>query len=71
MRKLESIIFGLEGDKLDILEKDGTICMMLVVVYSKIYLDELQDKINDVKAKVASGYQPVFDNVYTLFFCGV
>ena len=56
-----------EGDKLDIFEKDGTICMMPVAVYPKKYLDELRDEINDAKAKIASGEQPVFDNVDALF----
>lgn len=30
-----------EGDKLEIYEKDGMICIMPVVVYPKKYLDEL------------------------------
>lgn len=56
-----------EGDKLDIFEKDGTICMMPVVVYPKKYLDELREEINEAKAKIASGKQPVFDSVDALF----
>lgn len=56
-----------EGDKLDIFEKDGFICIMPVVVYPKKYLDELRDEISDVKAKIASGKQPVFDSVDALF----
>lgn len=56
-----------EGDKLDIFEKDGTICMMPVVVYPKKYLDELREEINEAKAKIASGEQPVFDSVDALF----
>ena len=56
-----------EGDKLDVFEKDGNICMMPVAVYPKKYLDELRDEINDAKAKIASGEQPVFDNVDALF----
>lgn len=56
-----------EGDMLDVFEKDGVICMMPVAVYPKKYLSELQDQINDVKAKIASGEQPVFDNVDALF----
>lgn len=56
-----------EGDMLDVFEKDGAICMMPVAVYPKKYLSELQDQINDVKAKIASGEQPVFDNVDALF----
>lgn len=56
-----------EGDKLDIFEQDGTICMMPVVVYPKKYLDELRGEIDEAKAKIASGEQPVFDNVDALF----
>lgn len=56
-----------EGDKLDIFEQDGTICMMPVVVYPKKYLDELRGEIDEAKAKIASGKQPVFDSVDALF----
>lgn len=56
-----------EGDKLDIFEKDGTICMMPVVVYPKKYLDELRGEIDEAKAKIASGEQPVFDSIDALF----
>ncbi len=56
-----------EGDKLDIFEQDGTICMMPVVVYPKKYLDELRGEIDEAKAKIASGEQPVFNSVDALF----
>ncbi len=56
-----------EGDKLDIFEKDGTIYMLPVVVYPKKYLDELYKEIDEVKAKIASGEQPIFDSVGELF----
>jgi AbrB family looped-hinge helix DNA binding protein len=56
-----------EGDKLDIFEKDGTICIMPVIVYPKNYLNELREEIVDLKAKIASGQHPVFDNVDALF----
>lgn len=56
-----------EGDKLDIYEKDGIIYIMPVVVYPKNYLSELREEIDDVKAKIASGEQPVFDSVDALF----
>lgn len=56
-----------EGDKLDIYEKDGVIYIMPVTVYPKKYLDELRMEIDDVKAKIVSGEQPVFDNVDALF----
>ena len=56
-----------EGDKLDIFEKDGTICLIPVVVYPKKYLDELRGEIDEVRAKIASGEQPTFDSVDALF----
>ena len=43
-----------EGDKLDIFEKDGTICMLPVVVYPKKYLDELRGELGEVKARFPS-----------------
>ncbi len=55
-----------EGDKLEIFENDGTICMMPVVVYSKKYLDELKGEVETAKARIASGEQAVFDNVDAL-----
>lgn len=56
-----------EGDKLEIYEKDGMICIMPVVVYPKKYLDELREEIAETKTKIASGKQPIFDNVDALF----
>ena len=52
-----------EGDKLEIVEKDGVIELMPVAVYPKKYLDELRSEIN----KIAAGEQPVFDTVDALF----
>lgn len=56
-----------EGDKLEIVEKDGVIELMPVAVYPKKYLDELRGEVNEAKAKIAAGEQPVFDNVDALF----
>lgn len=56
-----------EGDKVDIFEKDGVIHIMPVVVYPKKYIDKLQSEINEVKTKIKSGEQPVFDGVDALF----
>lgn len=56
-----------EGDKLDIFEKDGAICIIPVSVYPKKYMDELREEISSVKAKIATGKQPVFDSVDALF----
>ena len=41
--------------------------VMPVVVYPKKYLSELKIDIDDVKNKIASGEQPVFDSVDALF----
>lgn len=56
-----------EGDKLDIVEKDGTICLVPVAVYPKQYIAELREEIEETKNKIASGEQPVFDTVDALF----
>ena len=56
-----------EGDTLDIYEKDGAICIMPVMVYPKKYMDDLQREIENIKSKIASGQQPVFDNIDALF----
>lgn len=55
------------GDKLEIFEKDGTICLMPVVVYPKSYVEELKAEIKNVKEKLSSGEQQVFENVDDLF----
>lgn len=56
-----------EGDKLEITEKDGVIQLIPVVVYPKKLVDELKTEIDDVKAKVKAGSQPVFDSIDSLF----
>ncbi|AGL00999.1 AbrB/MazE/SpoVT family DNA-binding domain-containing protein [Desulfoscipio gibsoniae] len=66
-RELVSKLGLREGDKLEIIEKDGVIQIMPVVVYPKKYLDELKEEITDIKTKIKSGDQPVFDNVDDLF----
>ena len=56
-----------EGDKLHISERNGEICIMPVVVYPQKYLDEPRGEIAETKEKIASGKQPVFDNIEALF----
>ena len=56
-----------EGDKLEIYEKDGVICIMPVAVYPKKYVDELHQEIKDLKADINSGKKPVFSNIDSLF----
>lgn len=54
------------GDKLEIVEKNGAIYMMPVVVYPKKYVDDLRREIADTKEKLAAGKLPVFDSVDAL-----
>ena len=56
-----------EGDKLDVVEKDGVIQIIAVAVYPKKYLEELRGEIDEAKARVAAGEQPTFDSVDALF----
>lgn len=56
-----------EGDKLEIYEKDGVICLMPVTVYPKKYVDELHQEISSLKSDIISGKKPVFDSIDSLF----
>lgn len=56
-----------EGDKLEVVESDGMIQLIPVVVYPKKYVDELKGEIEDIKEKVANGTQPVFSSIDSLF----
>jgi AbrB family looped-hinge helix DNA binding protein len=55
-----------EGDMLEISENNGVIQITPVVVYSKKIIDELRTEINEVKARLENGEQPVFDNIDSL-----
>ena len=55
-----------EGDKLEVYEKDGVICMVPVTVYPKRYVDELHSEIAQLKSDIASGKRPVFDSIDAL-----
>ena len=41
-----------EGDKMEIYEKDGVICMVPVAVYPKKYIDQLQCEIRQLKDNI-------------------
>ncbi|MCM1131603.1 MAG: AbrB/MazE/SpoVT family DNA-binding domain-containing protein [Roseburia sp.] len=56
-----------EGDKLEIFEKDGMICIMPVVVYPKEYVDNLHQEIKELKEDIANGKTPLFDSIEALF----
>ena len=56
-----------EGDQLDVMEQDGTIMLFPMTAYPTKYIDDLRREVNDIKTKIASGEQPVFDTVDALF----
>lgn len=56
-----------EGDKLEVVEKDGVIQLIPVVVYPKKYVDELKNEIAEMKRKLADGTQPTFSSIDELF----
>ena len=56
-----------EGDKLEIIERDGEIKIIPIVVYPKRYLAELKEEIIDIKTKIKLDNHLVFDNVDDLF----
>ncbi|MBQ9691209.1 MAG: AbrB/MazE/SpoVT family DNA-binding domain-containing protein [Eggerthellaceae bacterium] len=56
-----------EGDQLDVLEQDGTIMLFPMTTYPTKYITNLKKEVDDIKAKIASGKQPVFDTVDALF----
>ena len=56
-----------EGDQLDVTEKDGAIVLLPLTVYPSKYINDLKKEVSEIKAKIASGEQPVFDSVDALF----
>ncbi len=55
-----------EGDKLEVYEKDGVICMVPVTVYPKKYVDDLHNEIAQLKENIRAGKQPTFDSIDAL-----
>ena len=51
------------GDKLEIFDDNGMICIMPVAVYPKGYVDKILADVENMKKEIEAGRQPVFDNV--------
>jgi len=51
------------GDKLELFEEKGMICIIPVAVYPKGYVDKILEDVAVIKRDVAAGRQPTFDNV--------
>ena len=56
-----------EGDKLDVMEKDGAIVLLPMAVYPTKYINDLKNEVDEIKASIASGEQPVFFFFFSLF----
>ena len=53
-----------EGDKLEIVEKDGGIFLVPVEVYSKEYINDLKEEISYIKEKIEKGNgENIYDDV--------
>jgi len=56
--------FGLAaGDKLEIFENNGMICIMPVVVYPQNYINEMLNHVETIKREVTNGQRTVYTNV--------
>jgi len=51
------------GDKLEMFENNGMICIMPVVVYPKVYVDKLLEDVETIRQNVSAGRQPVFNDI--------
>lgn len=56
-----------EGDLLEIEERDGQINIIPVKIYPKKYIQELKEEIKEIKYKIESGEQVVFETVDEMF----
>ena len=52
-----------EGDKLEIFEEKGVICIMPVAVYPKAYVKKPLDDVETIKARMASNEQTTFNSI--------
>jgi AbrB family looped-hinge helix DNA binding protein len=53
-----------EGDKLEIVEKDGGIFLVPVAVYPKEYIKDLKEEISYIKEKIEKGdKENIYDDV--------
>ena len=55
-----------EGDIFDVFVYDGIICLKPVVIYSKNYVETLQNEVAQLNAEIQSGKQSPFDSVDAL-----
>jgi len=51
------------GDKLEIFENNGMICIMPVVVYPKGYVDKILEDVETIRQNMSAGRQLVFNDI--------
>ncbi|MDU7244580.1 MAG: AbrB/MazE/SpoVT family DNA-binding domain-containing protein [Clostridia bacterium] len=56
-----------QGDQFEIAEENGKIILVPVAIYPEHIIDELRTSVNDIKASIQNGTQPVFDSIDALF----
>ncbi len=56
-----------EGDKLEIIQKDGGIFLVPVAVYPKSYIEDLKEEIAYIKEKIEKGDESIYNDVDELF----
>jgi len=55
-----------EGDKLEVYNKDGVICMVPVAVYPKKYVDGIHREVDQLKKNLLAGKQLEFEGIDAL-----
>ena len=56
-----------QGDPFEIAEENGKIILVPVAIYPERIIDELRSSVDDIKASIQNGTQPVFDSIDALF----
>jgi len=51
------------GDKLEIFEENGMICIMPVVVYPEVYVNKMLEDVENIKTEISAGRQSVFNSI--------
>ena len=52
-----------EGDKFEVFEKDGMVCLVPVVTYPKKYVEDLKKEVAELKKNIKSGKQKTYNNI--------
>lgn len=56
-----------QGDQFEIVEENGKIILIPVVVYPEHMISQLKESVNEIKESIKKGEQPLFDNLDSFF----